>query len=275
MITLLKSSLILLSFNIFGAELKVLSDSIPYEVELMFKHIKYSSLSKAENEKLRANLTLLNEDLGALDKRNILFLFKSEIYKGIFTNQYLKLNSKLQISSSVIDSTKKKLAKHKVVYSLFSQWTIQSILNDLEPFLEDSFINRYQNVNRGNSKDVLKSRKLVKIYKYISPFLAAFLNKSPEDFNTLQKNIILDTFSRIALKSYYFQIHYIKGAKADAPLFSIPSEKQTIKEASDSSAMQKKQSSEQATELIESLGEEDLSTASEKIDEALKKTDSN
>jgi hypothetical protein len=266
---------LLISLSTFSNELKVISDSIPYEVELMFDHINESKLSQKENELFIADLDLLNDDLSSLDKRNLLFLFKSEIYKGIFTNQYLKSDTKLQLSSSVINAIKKKIDKNKVVYTKYSLWTIESILNDLTPFMEDNFINRYQNINRGNSKDVLKAKKLKKIFKYVSPFLAAFLNKSPELFNLLQKNIILDTFSRIALKSFYYQTHYIKGAKADNNLFSLPKAILKVPVVKvDKGEMTLKAKSminkKEAKKLIDSIEKDEMSGASQSIDQSIK-----
>jgi hypothetical protein len=243
----------------------------------MFDHITNSKLSIGEQEKFSANLDLLNDDLSSLDKRNLLFLFKSEIYKGIFTNQYLRSDTKLQLSTSVVDSAKKKIESNKVIYTKYSLWTIQSILNDITPFLEDNFLNRYQSISRGNSKDVLKAKKLKKIFKYVSPFLGAFLNKSPEEFNQLQKNIILDTFSRIALKSFYYQTLYIKGAKADTKLFSIPivkhkkpltpqveKKEMTLNDESIANTIE-------AKKIIDSIGSDEMSTASEAIDQIEKK----
>jgi hypothetical protein len=283
MTNLLKNSaltlLILISpSNLLSSELKVISDSVPYEVELMFDHIKSSNLSSQENELLSANLDLLNDDLSSLNKRNLLFLFKSEIYKGIFTNQYLKTATKLQLSIAVINTTKKKIETNKVIYTKYSLWTIQSILNDLSPFMENNFLNRYQNINRGNVKDVLKAKKLSKVFKYVSPLLGAFLDKSPEEFNILQKSIILDTFSRIALKSFYFQTLYIKGATTDSKLFSLPKkmEKEPMPPKLSTDDMTLKDESrskkEEAVKVMDSIGSDEMSSASKAIDEIEQKS---
>lgn len=280
MINLLKSSLIILLFtltpqvkgkNLSGLE--IVSESLPYEVELMIKHLKQSALDQEEQDLLVANLDLINDDLGSLDKKTLMFLFKSEIYKGILTNQYLKLDDKVQFSQSTLSTINLKLEKHKVIYSNFSSWSIQSIYNDIFAFSDNNFLNRYQNINRSNPKETLMAKKLNKVLKYVSPLLFAFLSLSPERYNHLSKNIILDTFSRISKKSFYFKSLYFKGSSSKDVLFKLPTISLSVREnpaINETSLRIDAEKEKKAAEVdIKNLDNSDLSPISSKIDEII------
>ncbi len=144
------SLLCFLAFNVYAQEEQkhpltdymVVSEQLPTEFNLMIQHLKQSKLTQEELERLILSSELINKELANTPGPNIMFLFKSEIYKGILNNQYMKQNSLLQASTSILESTKHKLEKNKVSYTDFSKWIIQSIINDFNPFLEKNFINQ-------------------------------------------------------------------------------------------------------------------------------------
>ena len=137
-------NLILISFSIFLFpvcsqagdldNLKITSTAVPYELELMFNHLKEQKTTANQKEKLFADLEIINDDLSAIGSKANMFLIKSEIYKGILTNQYLKKEAKVQVSAATVGSIEKKIQSNKVIYSNFSTWIIKSILNDLAEY---------------------------------------------------------------------------------------------------------------------------------------------
>ncbi len=275
-------NLIIISFSTFLfstslqatdlASLKITSTAVPYEMELMFNHLKEQTISREQKEKLLADLEVINDDLSAIGTKANMFLMKSEILKGILTNQYLKKEARVQVSSSTVDSIQKKVQSNKVIYSNFSAWIIKSILNDLSEYSKNNFLNKYENVSRSNSKDTIKAKKLKKLLKYTSSLINSFLRKSPEEFNHLVTNITLDTISRLALKSYYFKALHPHQNIGAQPLFQIP----TLKKSPPTSSPETPQDSierdsfkqkVEAQKEIQKINSPDMSPASKSIDQ--------
>lgn len=252
-------------------DLVVLSNSIPSEFTYMIKHLKSSPLSDTDAARVVNAITNINTELAKTPTSNIMFLFKSEIYKGILNNQYMKQKSLLQASTSLLESIKHKLEKHKIVYTDFSKWTIQSIIKDFDPYLEKNFINEYQNIRRNNSVGQMKARRLTKIMKYLSPWFNAIDKNTPEEFNRINTQVIIDTIERISKKTYYFKTFVGKLEKAEEQiLFKIPNitiaQPKEIEEGPSSLSEEAKMRKEQAKKDIENLEDSELSGASEEID---------
>jgi hypothetical protein len=250
----------------------VLSDSLPTEFVLMINHLKKSSLTQDDLQRIIAASKLINSELANTPKPNIMFLFKSEIYKGILNNQYMKQKSLLQASTGLLESVKHKLNKHKIVYTDFSKWMINAIIKDFDPYLEKNFINQYQNIKRTNSTGLMKAKRLTKIMKYLSPWFNAIDKNTPEEFNKLNTQVIIDTLERISKKTYYFKTFTgpLQPNEAQALLVipEIKTKKET-QEVPDEKSLKDLSSErkEEAKKAVENLGEEDLSGASEVIDE--------
>lgn len=250
----------------------VLSDSLPTEFVLMINHLKKSSLTQDDLQRIIAASKLINSELANTPKPNIMFLFKSEIYKGILNNQYMKQKSLLQASTGLLESVKHKLNKHKIVYTDFSKWMINAIIKDFDPYLEKNFINQYQNIKRTNSTGLMKAKRLTKIMKYLSPWFNAIDKNTPEEFNKLNTQVIIDTLERISKKTYYFKTFTgpLQPNEAQA-LLVIPEvkTKNETQEVPDEKSLKDLSSErkEEAKKAVENLGEEDLSGASEAIDE--------
>ncbi len=249
----------------------IASDSVPYEFEVMLNHLKKQKLSTEQLSIIITRAHQLNKDLSKVAKKDLMFLLKSETYKGILSSQYLNLNNKLQMSSSVYKSAFQKQQKHKLIYSSFSTWVIEAILKDFEPYLINNFINKYQSVKRTDTKGLIKARKLLKIIKYNSPILESFLTLTPERFNELSTNIIIDVFERVSKKSFYFATYYGKLTKSETfALFNIPEIKTPQASSNQKEATSIEQESKQqkleAKKAIQVLEDNDLSGASTEID---------
>jgi len=249
----------------------IVSDAIPYEIELMVNHLKKQELTHEQLEVFITRSRQINNDLKSISKKDLMFLLKSETYKGILTNQYLNLKNKLQVSSNLYTTAKQKLKTHNLIYSNFSTWIMEALLNDLSPFTADNFINKYQSVKRSDTKGLIRARKLLKIIKYNAPMLESFLTLTPERFNKLSTDIIIDIFDRISKKSYYFLTYQGKLSKVDENiLFSIPEIDLSVKEKeliNDKTLDEESQDRViEANKDIESIEADDMSGVSEKID---------
>lgn len=250
----------------------LLSEAVPTEFSLMIEHLQHSELNTKQLKRFIVATELINKELSRTPNTNIMFLFKSEIYKGVLNNQYMKHNSLLQASTSILESTRHKLKKHHIVYTDFSKWIINSLLEDFRPFLKKNFINQYQNVKRSNSVGMIRAKRLQKIMKYLSPWLSAFDKNIPEDFNKLCTKIIIDTIERISRKTYYFKtftghlvpqpetnLFAIPQIKFNDKKVSIPGDEKSLKEEAE-------ERKEKAEKTIKSLDPDDLSGASSDID---------
>jgi hypothetical protein len=249
----------------------IVSDAIPYEIELMINHLKKQELTHEQLEIFITRTRQINNDLKSISKKDLMFLLKSETYKGILTNQYLNLKNKLQVSSNLYTTAEQKLKNHQLIYSNFSTWVMEALLKDFSPFTGDNFINKYQNVKRSDTKGLIRARKLLKIIKYNAPMLESFLTLTPERFNKLSTDIIIDIFDRISKKSYYFLTYQGKLSKVDENiLFSIPEIDLTPKENSGlkSKSLQEesKENVNEAKKVLKGLEDQDLSGISSEID---------
>jgi ribosomal protein S13 len=253
----------------------ITSEAIPYEIELMVDHLKQQELTQDQLELFITRTRQINSDLKSIQKKDLMFLLKSETYKGILTSQYLNLKNKLQVSSNLYSTAEQKLKTHKLIYSKFSTWVIEALLKDFTPYVSDGFINKYQNIKRSDTKGLIRARKILKVIKYNSPLLESFLTLTPERFNKLSTDIILDVFDRISKKSYYFLTYQGKLTKIEETiLFSIPEILPQPKEVKPLKSIDLQEESklkvEEAKKAIQAIEGDDLSGASEEIDNILK-----
>jgi hypothetical protein len=249
----------------------IISDAVPVEVELMLGHLKSSELEVSQIQKILSYTGVINQELALTPVTNIMFLLKSEIYRAILNNQYLRHGNILQISTSILENTKQKLQKHNVVYTQFSKWIIESILSDFDSFLEKNFINTYQNISANDNSGQLKVARLNKILKYTSPWLNAIDYMSPEDFNSLCTNVIIDALESISRKTFYFKTYTnILSKNESQSLFAIPEVKiEKAAAASIESPATLKEESESrkeiALETVKDLDAQDLSPISPEL----------
>src|SRR5690606_32336391 len=99
------------------AQIKVNSNLVPYEMELMIKHLEKFPASE-EDMALVDELKIINQDMSFASKETSFFLFKSEIYKQILDNEIIRLEAgNIRITSSLVNAMKKKIDDNKLVYS--------------------------------------------------------------------------------------------------------------------------------------------------------------
>jgi len=214
--------ILLLPLSVFS-QIKINSELIPYEMELMIKHLEKFPPSE-EVTPLNDELKIIGQDMSFSDKEISYFLFKSEIYKQILDNEVIRLEAgSIRVTSALIKEIKKKIDENKLVYSDFSQWIILSMTSDLNPYIQDGFLDKSENINRNNEKDLLRLKNLQKMMSYLSPWLEIFSRMTPQQFNQIVSTLSRNTIHKIAQKTFYFQNFSLKLEKQEAQeLFTFP-----------------------------------------------------
>lgn len=219
----MKRLLFLILFPSFlYAQISFNQELVPYEMELMIKHLeKFPSEFELP---LSDELKIINQDMSLANKDETYFLFKSEIYKQILDSEILKLEaSSIRVTTTLIKNAKSKLDANKLIYSDFSQWIILSITSDLNEFVSDGFLDRSENIDRSNEKDLLRLKNLQKILGYLSPWLETFTRLTPQQFNQMVSKLSRTTVHKIAQKTSFFQSFSLKlGESTAKSLFTIP-----------------------------------------------------
>ena len=255
-----------------GLEAKGLS----VELELMLKHLSESKQVTKEQAALSVGAaSLINEDLSKTPKSNVLFLIKSEIYKSLLNNQHLPKKGEILINESLVKSIESKVQKHSEIYTEFAFWIANSVIEELAPYRSDNFLNKYQTINRTDLKARARAFELEKISKYLSPWILALNENSPEEFNQLVTLIAVDTITGLSKKSFYFKEFSSKNSDSKTPTFieipSIGAVSETQPKLPSTSLELKKESklneSKEAVDILEKLPED----PSEGIDRLLDK----
>jgi hypothetical protein len=204
------------------ANLKLI-DSVSEELRIIVDHLNYNEVSKDHAREVLAACELINNDTINMDSINLLFLIKSEIYKGLLNNQHLSYEDSVQISEVIVKSIEYKFKKHEVSYSPFAKWIFNSIIEDLKPYRANDFLNRYQTVSRTNMKEMSMALGLQKALKYISPWIIAIESQTPESFNNTLTLISIDILKLISRKTYFFkEFSFRFSQKQREAIFEIP-----------------------------------------------------
>jgi hypothetical protein len=252
-----------------------LIDTVSEELRIIVQHLNYSDISKEQAQEVITACELINNDTTHMDSINLLFLIKSEIYKGLLNNQYLSYGDSIQISEVIVKSIEEKFKKFKISYSPFAQWIFNSIIEDLKPYREDNFLNRYQTVSRTNMKEMSKSLNLQKALKYISPWIIALESQTPEMFNNTLTSISIDIFKLISRKTYFFkEFSYKFSERQRDGIFQIPKLDMGLEakpEIPDSSLQKKKEETKEAAKEAMKVLENTKETTGQKeaIDQLL------
>tara|TARA_B100001971_G_C18268024_1_gene596356 strand:- start:31785 stop:32666 length:882 start_codon:yes stop_codon:yes gene_type:complete len=255
-----------------------LTEDISEELKIIVTHLNESPIERELAEEAIAAATLINSDVKKLDKVNLLFLIKSEIYKGLLNNQYMSYSDSVQISSVILKSIREKFKKYDLNYSPMAKWIFQSIEKDLGPYEKDGFIDRYQTVNRSNIKERAKALELSKSLKYISPWIIALESKTPDQFNEMLAKISVDILKQISRKTYFFHEFSSQFAtELREGLFVIPSlapSKPEVKLPTGDASLEErsKEQKEKAEKNLETLeNTQDLEGSSKAIDQLIEK----
>ena len=252
------------------------AQGLSVELELLLKHLSNSKDITSEQAAVTVGAaSLINEDLSKTPKSNVLFLIKSEIYKSLLNNQHLPRKDEILINETLVKSIESKVEKHAEIYSEFAYWIANSVIEELAPYRSDKFLDKYQTIDRSNLKSRARAFELQRIAKYLSPWLLAFNENSPEDFNKLVSDIAVDTLKGLSKKSFYFREFTSKNSSTTlGPIITIPSITPAVQEQpglpSASLELKKKNKlneTKKAVDILEKLPED----PSEGIDQLLEK----
>ena len=196
---------------------------IPYELELLVKHLERFPHSEKKSSYLE-QLKIINQDLALANKEETFLLFKSEIYKNILDNESLRVDANaIRVTGQLIKNVNDKLDKNKLIYSDFSQWIILSITSDLNEFIDDGFLDKAENINRNNEKDMLRLGKLNKMLTYLSPWLEVMTRLTPQQFNQFVTVVADETIDKIVQRTSFFQNFSLKLESREVQtLFNLP-----------------------------------------------------
>lgn len=266
---------LLLSFNLFAKApalqgLTTISEKAPKELELLTMHlVKYVKTSQ-DVDKVIGYCNLINQDLQKTPKKNVFFMLKSEVYRGILRNQFLKKENTIQVSNSILLSIEQKLNKYDIVYSDFSKWIITSILEDISTFRKDGFIDQYQRINRSDFEQQKRYNKLKKTLSYISPWIEKIEKLTPESFNNLVKDVGIDILWYISSRTYYFGTFSSKYKQSiNSNIFNIPKIQNNAPNQTTPNTMDAefKKRTNDTIEILEKIEVDDMSPASNQIDQ--------
>ncbi|MEX1099307.1 MAG: hypothetical protein WEB87_02705 [Bacteriovoracaceae bacterium] len=282
--TLLSSSLALCQSTTLNKSaplegFKVKQANFSHELELLAAHLEGSKLSQDLAQEVVGAAALINADLKKTPKSNALFLIKSEIYKGLLDNQRLSYSDKALMREALVKGVEQKLKKNKIVYTPFATWIVSSVLSELSAYRGDGFLDRYQTISRNDLKEKAKALQLEKLVKYLSPWIIAFNEKTPQEFNHLVALVSVDLLKRISKKTFYFKEYSSSHSEASFDeLFAIPDlkigNKARIPMPESSLGAQSQKKVEEVREVLDTLNKDDLENPSEAINILLQKEDS-
>lgn len=268
---MMKALLILFALSSFAQEppflkgLSVKEKGLSSELEVMVEQLaKSEAITFSEAREVVDSAQVINADLSKSPRANALFLIKSEIYKSLLNGPLLPKKSRVTLSSSLLSSVKAKLKKHALIYGPFSKWVMDSVESELAPYIADGFIDKYQSVSGNDVKARTRSMELKKLAKYLGPWIVEFLDRGPEEFNSLTDQIAAASIKALARKGFYFsKFSDDYSTSMNAQVFSVPSLKSPAPNTDSGEAQKnkglkeaKKARIKQGEEIIEKLGPE-------------------
>ncbi len=257
------------------SNIRIEADSAPYVMVLILQHLKEIPPGPEVSSDILDFMSSINENLINLDQVNRTFLTTSEVYKSILNYRMDFLTFKQKVTIQQIKDIKKKFDQNQTVYSSFSQFIIDSVLKDFEPYLAKDFLSRYHKQNTFDTKEYKKSMELKKRLKYSGPWLNIISSLNPEKFNRHLVKVIHYLLQNLSAQSKIFTLHNkLHNQKTYPQLFidlpSSTSTPTTISAEPDASQI-KKMAKETATEAVKNLKIEKSNNPSKEIDKLIKK----
>jgi hypothetical protein len=183
----LKSSFFLLIciFNAHATKIELKPDTVPTEFRLLFndidssQHIQYEDFAK-----------IINDSLSEMEKRQVYFIIKSEIYKAILAYEYDSYRPNIILNSKLLNKVRKQFQKNEDNYNSFSKWAIRSFMGDLQ-----YRIGRKQKVDNMTEA------------RFLRPWFHNILTKKPEEFNKMMAKLTHKIFKKISMIAKVFKNH--------------------------------------------------------------------
>ncbi len=180
------------------------SNELPMELSFIIESIQKYNLDKKEIKFIENTITQIDKNFSLMEKGEIFFLSKSEIYKSILSN-----TPEYSIKKESLEETINKLKtaiKNKNSNKKFTLWIMQSILKDLKNIID----NKKSKTSKNKTNFILKwcqaiiledTKQLERRIKNIIKISLKKINDYSNIFTTLSKDK-----SKTKKELIYFQI---------------------------------------------------------------------
>lgn len=195
------------------------NENSPYLLTPILEHLKNENIEKDQAKDIILSLRVLNQNLEGINPLNQKFFITSEVYKAVLNYKFKKKTSIDTISILQVKAIEEKLSKFKPIYSSFSQFVIQSVLLDLNPFLKDGLLDRFQNLNNFDSSNYTTVKLLRNTLKYSGRWANYIHSAPPIEFNQTITELIHIFLKNASNQSILFHFH-APELKEKIPLFS-------------------------------------------------------
>jgi hypothetical protein len=264
----------------FDKDFRTINDRVPLEFQYLFDSIKLEVKSPSDKIRLVGICKELDENLGLLQKEHIFLLMKSEVIKNVMEYKHQKVRS-FDVTSLLIKRIEEDFAKKASLLNSFSQWIYRSIIAELK-LREKMGLISARSFNAGNFEGAKRTEALrfARYLTYLLPWIDKMDSLSAADFNLLTKEVSWVILRRLNQRSLLFKRFAITAAsETKVTLFNIPVKllelhPEDIKRAqSNVPPLSLKEESEkektEATQQIQNVSPEDLSTLSDEVSKEL------
>ncbi len=244
-------------------ELVIHHKKIPKEMALLIDCLWTNTKNDSRKFELLSSLSSMNSQLNYLSPASLNFIAKSEIYKFLMERDFFSEHISNYPLVQPQDYSKMTSSLKKIPSSFcgFNQWVFKAMNSDLEQIIESQAIDKFYQYNAGKPDSNVE--RLVKISKYIGPWLTAYRYLEP----SLIEKITIEHYQHLlthlqTVTSYYqafTQSHYQEPQTFfDLPTLK-PSEMEQVKVKS-------------LDDVLKSIPEEE-SGAKSKVDQLFKDLD--
>lgn len=275
MLWILSSTLLTLNLyaNSSFKELTTIGSKSSTELSLLIQHLAQAKLEYEDKADVINFTTLINNDLAKTSQANTIYLMKTEIYRSILKGIHLPKNVREKLSSTLVNSIQARLKTSE--YSEFTKWLINFILEDFKYFSDNGILDNQKNISRYDSKNALILQHFEKKGHFLVPWLVAFEKLPPKEFQKIVTKTAISILKSISAKSYYYGHFTSKNSEEpENYIFKVPGielpptkteeEKEPISLLDMAKARKKK-----AQNDMKKIAPDDLSKASEEIDELI------
>jgi len=173
----------------------------PTEFKLMVDFLQRKSESDEEISLFQKSISKMDPFASLLNKDELHFTIKTEIYKGILKKYKNAPIEKANVNLALIQECTKKAEelKNKKKIHTFSYWVISALISDAKYLLTDpsnlNFLRVYKAGEQGSDKNFpIWKRKL----NMVVPWLVFFEGADEIEFESMIKNIHLETLRVIS-----------------------------------------------------------------------------
>ncbi len=258
------------------------ANSVPLEFQHLFNSLKTASKTPSDQLQLIGIAKDLDQNLGFLNREQVLLLMKSEVIKNVLEHKFKKVRS-FDITSELTNRLEKGFSEKERYLSPFSQWIFRSIIAELK-FRESRGLITEKSFQSGNfqGEKYKEAVRFQKYTEYLMPWIDNMDILSATQFNELSQEVSWIILRRLNERALLFK-RYSSTSVGNTKqiLFNIPQKLLEMK-PEDIKAMQndetpmtlKEESAKrknEAEDKVEKISPEDLSPLSDDVAKELEK----